>query len=155
MENRGSSHDAFIRIGLAILLLDQLVVDGWNAVHPASFCRYFPTVDLTPPFSEHHARDFGEATLGTAVIILIALIRPRAHFVIPAMLAYSVFSVPHFFFHLTHLEMATTGQAIFLTGANATVALLGIAIMLVTITRGRAKPVTGPDGVDSRRARHR
>lgn len=144
----------FIRIGLAVLLLDELVVGGWNAVAPESFYRNFPTVDLTPPFSEHYARDFGEATLGTAVIILIALIRPKAHFVIPAMLAYSVFSVPHFFFHLTHLEMATTSQAIFLTTANAVVALLGLAIIGVTIARDRAGRDAGTESVEPGRPAH-
>jgi hypothetical protein len=128
----------FIRIGLAVLLLDELVVGGWNAVAPASFYRYFPTVDLTPPFSEHYARDFGGATLGTAALILIALVRPRAHFVIPAMLAYSIFAVPHFFFHLTHMQMATAGQAVVLTSANAAVAILGLLIIAVTIRRDRA-----------------
>lgn len=144
----------FIRIGLAVLLLDELVVGGWNTVQPASFYRYFPTVDLTPPFSEHYARDFGEATLGMAMIILIALTRPKAHFVIPAMLAYSVFSVPHFFFHLTHLEMATNSQAIFLTTANAVVALLGLAIIAVTIARDRAGSDAGPDTVEVGRPAH-
>lgn len=128
----------FIRIGLALLLLDELIVGGWNALDPESFYHNFPTIDLTPPFSEHYARDFGEATLGTAVLILIALIRPRTHFVIPAMLAYSIFSVPHFFFHLTHMQMATTGQATFLTTANAAVSLLGIAVILAAVARDRA-----------------
>ena len=126
-----------IRIGLAVLLLDELVVGAWNAVSPETFFRYFPTVDLTPPFSEHYARDFGGATLGIALLLGIALVAPRAHFVIPAALAYSMFAVPHFFFHVAHLDGATVGQAIALTTANALVALLGIAIVLATIARDR------------------
>jgi hypothetical protein len=126
-----------IRIGLAILFLDEMVVGVWNAISPETFYRYFPTVDLAPPFSEHYARDFGGATLGIALLLGIAFFKPKAHFVIPAVLAYSIFAVPHFFFHLAHLEGASTGEAIALTAANAIVALLGIAIIVLTIARDR------------------
>ncbi|WP_310961800.1 hypothetical protein [Nocardioides terrisoli] len=127
----------FIRIGLAILFLDELVVGAWNAISPETFYRYFPTVDLTPPFSEHYARDFGGATLGIALLLGVAMVKPKAHFVTPAALAYSFFAVPHFFFHVAHLQGATVGEAVALTAANASVALLGIAIILVTIARDR------------------
>ena len=128
---------AFIRVGLALLFLDELVVGAWNAISPGTFYRYFPTVDLTPPFSEHYARDFGGATLGIALLLGIAAVRPKAHFVIPAALAYSIFAVPHFFYHLAHLDGASSGEAIVLTTGNAAVALLGMAIVAATIARDR------------------
>jgi hypothetical protein len=128
----------FIRIALAILFLDELVVGFWNQAFPASFYEHFPTVDLTPPFSEHYARDFGGATLGIALLLGIALIAPRAAYVIPAALAYSVFAVPHFVFHLAHLDGATTGQAVLLTTANAVVALLGLLTVALAVVRRRA-----------------
>jgi len=129
--------NVFIRIGLAVLFLDELVVGAWNAIAPESFYRRFPTVDLTPPFSEHYARDFGIATLGIALLLGIALVRPTTHFVIPAALAYTVFSVPHLLFHVTHLEGATTSEAIALTAANTSVALLGLAVVLAVVVRDR------------------
>jgi hypothetical protein len=129
--------NAIIRIGLAILFLDELVVGAWNAVAPASFYHRFPTVDLSPPFSEHYARDFGGATLGIALLLGIALVRPRTHYVIPAAAAFSIFAVPHFLYHLGHLEGATTGQAIGLTSANAVVALLGVVVILAAVARDR------------------
>lgn len=124
-----------IRIGLAILFIDEFVVGAWNAIAPNSFYTNFPTVDLTPPFSEHYARDFGGATLGIAFLLLLALIKPKAHFVVPAAVAFLIFAIPHFFFHLLHLEGTTVGQAIALTAANAFVALVGIAIILLTVAR--------------------
>ncbi|GIF47356.1 hypothetical protein DFJ67_6827 [Asanoa ferruginea] len=124
-----------IRIALAILFLDELLVGFWNQAFPESFYNHFPTVTLTPPFSEHYARDFGGATLGLAVVLGIALVSPRAVFTIPAAAAYSVFAVPHFFFHLTHLDHATVGQAVFLTTANAVVALLGLLVIVLTLVR--------------------
>ena len=124
-----------IRIALGVLFLDELVVGFWNQVFPAGFYEHFPTVDLTPPFSEHYARDFGGATLGIALLLGIALVAPRTAYVIPAALAYSVFAVPHFVFHLEHLETASTGQAVFLTSANAAVALLGLLTVVLAVVR--------------------
>ncbi|MGK5741251.1 hypothetical protein [Micromonospora sp. URMC 103] len=124
-----------IRIALAILFLDELLVGFWNQAFPRSFYDNFPTVTLNPPFSEHYARDFGGATLGLAVVLGIALAVPRAAFTIPAAAAFSTFAIPHFFFHLTHLDHATVGEAVFLTTGNAVVALLGLLVIVLTLVR--------------------
>lgn len=128
---------AIIRIALAVLFLDELVVGGWNAVAPENFYHNFPTADLTPPFSEHCARDFGGATLSIALLLGIVLVRPSSRLIIPSTLAYSVFSVPHFFFHLTHLHGATALEASLLASADAAVALLGLAATRPTVVRDR------------------
>ncbi|PWR07259.1 hypothetical protein DKT68_19510 [Micromonospora acroterricola] len=138
---------ALIRIALAILFLDELVVGFWNQVFPRNFYDHFPTVTLTPPFSEHYARDFGGATLGLAVVLGIALVVPRAVFTIPAALTFSTFAIPHFFFHLTHLDHASRTEAIYLTTANAVVALLGLLVIALTLLRD------GRHRARSRRAR--
>lgn len=124
-----------IRVILLILFLDNVTVGVWNQFFPESFYHDFPTVDLTPPFSEHYARDFGGASLGLAVVLLIALVRPRAHYVVPAALAFSVFAVPHFFFHLTHMAMANPGQQVFLTVANSLVAVLGLLAIVLALAQ--------------------
>ena len=124
-----------VRLGLAILALDELVIGAWNQFAPESFYENFPTVDLTPPFSEHYARDFGGATLGIAVLLVIALIRPRPVIVGMATLAFSIFAVPHFVFHLEHLDHATTSEAVLLTAGNASVALIGLALAIWAVVR--------------------
>ena len=124
-----------VRLGLAILALDELVIGAWNQFAPESFYENFPTVDLTPPFSEHYARDFGGATLGIAVLLVIALIRPRPVIVGMATLAFSIFAVPHFVFHLEHLDHATTTEAVLLTAGNASVALIGLALAIWAVVR--------------------
>ncbi len=124
-----------VRIGLALLALNELVVGAWNQFAPESFYANFPTVDLTPPFSEHYARDFGGATLGIAVLLVIAVIRPRPIVVGMAALAYSIYAVPHFVFHLEHLEGATGGQAGFLVVGNAIVALTGVLLVVWAVVR--------------------
>jgi hypothetical protein len=126
-----------VRIGVAILALNELVVGAWNQFAPESFYLNFPTVDLTPPFSEHYARDFGGATLGIATLLVIAAISPRPVIVGMAALAYSVFALPHFVFHATHLEAASSEQAAFLTIANGAVAAIGVLLCVWAVVRMR------------------
>ncbi|TYB96078.1 hypothetical protein FXF53_22790 [Micromonospora sp. WP24] len=148
---RGRRITALIRIALAIIFLDELVVGLWNQTFPESFYDNFPTVSLTPPFSEHYARDFGGATLGIAVVLGIALAVPRSVFTIPAAAAFSTFAVPHFFFHLTHLDHAGLGEAVLLTAGNAVVALLGLLVIALSLVRDaaqrrRQRPIRPPSG---------
>lgn len=126
-----------VRVALVILAVNELVVGAWNLLAPRSFYDNFPTVDLTPPFSGHYARDFGGATLGIAVLLIIAVVRPQPVIVGMASLAYSIFAVPHFFFHLHHLEDATWGDAVFLTAANALVAIIGVGLTAWSVVRMR------------------
>jgi len=134
-----------IRIALAILFLNELIVGAWNQFFPRSFYDTFPTVDLTPPFSEHYARDFGGATLGIAVLLGIALITAKASWILPATIAYTVFSIPHFVFHAAHLEHTTPGEAVFLLIGNAVVALLGLLALALTLLRDRLSPRSAPE----------
>jgi hypothetical protein len=126
-----------LRIALALLALDELVVGAWNQFAPESFYENFPTVELTPPFSEHYARDFGGATLGIAALLVVAAVRPRGSFVLPAGIAYTVFSLPHFVFHAAHLEHATGAQAGFLLVGNGLAALLGVGVIVIAVLRMR------------------
>lgn len=124
-----------LRIALFVLAVDEIVVGAWNQFAPESFYENFPTVELTPPFSEHYARDFGGATLGIAVLLVVAFLRPRGSFVLPAGIAYTVFSIPHFVFHAAHLEHATTADAAFLIIGNALVAALGVLVIVLAVLR--------------------
>jgi hypothetical protein len=124
-----------VRLGLVVLVLDALVVGGWNQLLPASFYEHFPTVSLNPPFSEHYARDFGGAMLGIGAVLVVALIRPKPEFVGIAALAFSVFAVPHFVFHSLHLEHASSSQVIFLEVGNAVVTLIGILLGAWSLSR--------------------
>lgn len=126
-----------IRISLAILFITELVVGAWNQFSPETFYRYFPSVTLTPPFSEHFARDFGGATLGIAVLLGVAMLQPAGRFPLPAAIAYSVYSVPHFVFHVTHLQNASVIEAVSLTVANAFVALIGLLVIVLVVARDR------------------
>lgn len=126
---------AVLRIALALLAVNELVVGAWNQFAPESFYANFPTVDQTPPFSEHFARDFGGATLGIAVLLVIGAIRPRGIFPLPAGIAYTVFAVPHAVFHAGHLEHASASDAAFLLIGNGLAALLGVLVIVLAVLR--------------------
>lgn len=134
-----------LRIALAVLAVNELIVGAGNQFAPRTFYDNFPTVDLTPPYSEHFARDFGGATLGIAVLLVIAFVRPRGRFPLPAGIAYSVYSVPHFVFHAAHLEHATPAEAAFLVVGNAIVAVLGVLVIVLAVVAMSRDRRTRPD----------
>lgn len=124
-----------IRVIAGLLALVELIIGAWNQFWPEHFSENVPTVELTPPFSEHYARDFGGATLGIAVVLVAAAIAPRGVLVTVAGLAYTVFAVPHFVFHASHLEHATTAEAAFLIIANGATAALGVLLVVLGVLR--------------------
>lgn len=126
-----------LRIGLGVLALMELVLGVWTSFFPESFYRDVPTVDLTPPYSEHLFRDFGGATLGLAIVLGAAAIWPSTRLVIIALLAYLAFSAPHLVFHLAHLHDATAVEASLLTVALAATVILPLALIGVAIIRAR------------------
>jgi hypothetical protein len=126
-----------LRIGLALLAAVEIVIGAWNQFWPESFYTDFPTVTLTPPFSEHFARDFGGATLGLGVILACAAALPRTVLVIPALLGVTVFGLPHFVFHLLHLDHATAVEVAFLVTSTGLAAWAGPVLLVIAVLRWR------------------
>lgn len=93
-----------LRLSLLCLAGVQLVVGVWTLVFPASFYNDVPTVDWTPPYSEHLFRDFGSTTLGIGIVLTAAAIWLERRLVLVALLAYLAYSIPHLAFHAHHLE---------------------------------------------------
>jgi hypothetical protein len=120
-----------LRIGLLGLAAVELVLGLWTLVLPASFYADVPTVDLTPPFSEHLMRDFGGATLGLALVLGAAGIWLERRLVVVALLAYLAFSVPHLVSHVGHLAGATTVEATVLVLLLAGSVVLPAALLVV------------------------
>ncbi|MGY1601858.1 hypothetical protein [Geodermatophilus sp. SYSU D00815] len=123
-----------LRPGLALLAAVEWALGLWTAFFPRSFYDDVPTVDLTPPFSEHLMRDFGGATLGLAIVLTAAAVWLERRLVVTALLAYLAFAVPHLVFHVAHLHGATELEAsvlvITLLGSVALpLALLAIALL--------------------------
>jgi hypothetical protein len=123
-----------IRGGLALLATVELVLGGWTLLFPASFYRDVPTVDLTPPYSEHLFRDFGGATLGLALVLAAAAVWMELRWIAVALLAYLAFAAPHLVFHLGHLHDATAVEAGVLTALLAGSVALPAGLLVLTLT---------------------
>jgi hypothetical protein len=122
-----------LRPGLALLAAVEIVLGLWTLVFPASFYADVPTVDLTPPFSEHLFRDFGGATLGLAVVLTAAAVWTERRLVVVALLAYLAFSAPHLAFHLGHLDGAGAAAATALVVVLAGSVVLPLALLVVAL----------------------
>lgn len=130
----------FLRVGLGILALTELTLGTWQQFWPEGFYRDFPTVELTPPFSEHLMRDFGGASLGLAVVLAAAAWWLEHKLVLIALLAYLVFAVPHLGFHLARLHGATAADVAFLAISLGLSVALPVALVLVAPRALKAVP---------------
>ena len=126
-----------LRLGLIVLAAVELVLGGWTLLFPASFYADVPTVDLTPPFSEHLFRDFGGATLGLAIVLGAAAVTLEKRLVRVALGAYLAFSAPHLLFHLGHLSGAGAVEGFLLVALLVGSVVLPVVLLLLS---GRAGP---------------
>jgi hypothetical protein len=121
-----------LRLGLLLMAAVEWVLGLWTAIAPRSFYDDVPTVDLTPPFSEHLMRDFGGATLGLAIALTAAAVWLEWRLVVVALLAYLAFAVPHLAFHVGHLEGATSLEATVLTALLFGSVVLPLALIVLS-----------------------
>ncbi|MET0989690.1 MAG: hypothetical protein ABWY54_03500 [Glaciihabitans sp.] len=122
-----------LRVGLLLLAAVELTLGVWTTFFPRSFYDDVPTVDLTPPFSEHLMRDFGGATLGIAVVLAAAGIWLERRLAVVALVAYLAFSVPHLVFHVGHLDGATGVEAVVLVGLLAASVALPLLLLVLAL----------------------
>ena len=144
-----------LRCGLVLMAGVEWVLGLWTAYGPQSFYDNVPTVDLTPPFSEHLMRDFGGATLGLAIALTAAAVWLERRLVVVALLAYLAFAVPHLVFHAGHLHGATSLESTVLVILLVSAVVLPLALLVLSRRadppRGRgSRPASGsPDPASS------
>lgn len=91
---------------------------GWAAFAPQSFYDSFPGFVFGPwvavdgPFNEHLVRDVGAFYLAFAAAGIFALLQSTALAGRVVGIAWLVFSVPHFAYHLLNLEGFSTLDAV-------------------------------------------
>jgi hypothetical protein len=100
---------------LVALALSAAVPRVWATLAPHGFYAGFPGtahwVDRLPPYNAHLVTDVGAFYVGFAVLFGWAAVTLRPALVLPACVAWSVFSAIHLAFHATHLSGFATGDA--------------------------------------------
>ncbi|CAN5559336.1 hypothetical protein BH24ACT21_BH24ACT21_10240 [soil metagenome] len=84
---------------------------------PRSFYDDFPVagrhwVSSLPPYNEHLVRDVGALNLALGVLLAAAAILLGRGLVRASLVAWLVYAVPHFVFHLTELDVLSFGDAL-------------------------------------------
>jgi hypothetical protein len=115
-DDRALLMENLARAALLILLVSVLAVGLPATFAPESFYDDFPFVrhwvDLLPPYNEHLVTDVGGLYLGFAVLFGWAAWTLQPTLVRAACSAWLLTAAIHLFFHVTHLESFSTGDAI-------------------------------------------
>jgi hypothetical protein len=124
-----------IRALLVALAVSAAVPGLWATLAPHGFYAHFPGtahwVDRLPPYNAHLVTDVGAFYLGFAVLFAWAAVTLRPALVVPACVAWSVFSGIHLLFHATHLGGFATADASGEIVSLAVVLLLPGAVVLL------------------------
>lgn len=102
--------ERLLRIVLLAMAIGNAVPGVWALGWPRDFYDSFPGggrtwVAVDGPFNEHFVRDFGSLSLALAVVAVAALWRPGPTLVRVAGVASLTFGVPHFLYHLDHIDL--------------------------------------------------
>ncbi len=129
----------WIRAVLAVHAFITVVTGCWAFIAPVSFFTTFPLpshpwVALLPPYNEHLVRDVGEFNLSFALLFVWAMVSFERRLVQAILIAWLVYAVPHFFYHLVHLAHFPLVDQIVQTIALGIVILLPL-VMLVALRR--------------------
>lgn len=126
-------NNRFRRVVLAIAALIGVYVGFWAEVLPRSFYTSFPGfglhwISMHGAYDEHLIRDVGSLYLALAAISVAAIFARTAAQGRTAGLAWTVFGILHFAYHLAHLDGSAVdkiGNVVTLGGS----AVLGIILL--------------------------
>jgi hypothetical protein len=98
---------------LVYLTLSGLLVGIWATLCPQSFYADFPGlgriwVAVDGPYNEHLVRDVGQLSLAMSLVSGVAAFTMMAVLVRVAAAAWLVNAVPHFVYHVRHLDAYDT-----------------------------------------------
>jgi hypothetical protein len=124
-----------LRAGLLFLLGSALLVGIWALAAPRSFFDDFPSLGMhwvkpLPKYNEHLIRDVGALNLGFALLFAWAVVTLDRRIIQASCLGYLVYSIPHFLFHVFHLETLDTNEAILQTAALGALVLVPIVLFV-------------------------
>jgi hypothetical protein len=125
-----------VRAGLALFAVVETALGLWTSVLPRSFYDVVPGVDMLP-YNEHLLRDYGFMNLALALVFWVALAHSREMWMTrTAFGAYLLFAVPHFAYHVSHLDGLDTGELLFIViGLSLSVLIPALLLMVTSLSR--------------------
>lgn len=132
------------RLVLWLLALSSLSVGIQAAFFPRSFYDDFPFgrgwIAMDGLYNQHLVRDVGALNLSLFVITVAALLVSTCVFARTAAIAWLVYSVPHFLYHLRHLTHSMPGADKLGIVVSLGLTVIGPILLLLV----RARPVRIP-----------
>jgi hypothetical protein len=138
-----------MRIGFDVLAVSSAFVGFWAGLAPRSFYDDFPGLGrhwvlLDGPYNEHLVRDVGWLNLALALVALLAAMRLTRALVDAAAGSVLVYGVPHFVYHLTHLDMYKSSDQVLMLTSLALSPIVAV-FLLVAEHRGARPSATIPE----------
>jgi hypothetical protein len=130
---------------LFALAIPQALIGLWALLAPSSFYDDFPAggdgwVRALGPFDEHLVTDVGALFVALGFLLAYAAINLSRPLVNAAAIAWLLFSVPHFLWHIFNLEPYGTADAISNTASLAWTVIGGVLILFLARGSVRARP---------------
>ena len=122
----------YVRTVLMVFAAYQLILGLWLTIVPKTFYDHVPTVNWTPPYSDHLFHDFGGATVGLGIVLTAAAIRFDRFLTAVVLVAYLAYAAPHLFFHLAHLEEGEPGWSVVLAAVVIVMVVLPLTALVGT-----------------------
>lgn len=135
--NRGA-----IRFLLLALGIPQASIGLWALLSPSSFYDDFPVgtsgwVDVLGPFDGHLVTDVGALFVALGFLLAFAAVRLRRETVLVAAIAWLIFAIPHFAWHVFNLEPYDTPDAIANTATLTWTVAGGLLVLFLLRTPAR------------------
>jgi hypothetical protein len=138
------------RLMLWFLAFGAVGVGFQAAFFPRSFYDDFPMgrgwVAMDGPYNEHLVRDVGVLNLALLVVTIGALIIATRAVARMVAIAWLVYSVPHFVYHLRHLTMSMAGADKVGIVVSLGVVVVAPIVVLLTARRPKAAVSAVPSG---------
>jgi hypothetical protein len=104
------AYDTRVWLSLWLLIVGAAGVGVWAEFFPQAFYESFPGfghswVSVDGPFNEHLVRDVGGGYLTLAAVTLVAAFTKTKVGIQAAALGWLVAQIPHFIYHLHHLNV--------------------------------------------------
>ena len=139
----------FQRAVLIYLSGAGLLVGVWATFFPRSFYDDFPGlgrvwVAVDGPMNEHLVRDVGQFSLALAAVSVVAAVTMQSLVVRAAAAAWLINAIPHFVYHVRHLDNYDTADQIGNVVSLGLLVVLPLAVLVLALrARERDQPADG------------